>query len=90
MELTIAAKLNKPCEKTQKSKAQGTSERAERQPSELERFFERGRDRIGQEVSGCSEIKLSLTKLPCDSFWKGSAIFQFYLVDRIRKGTTLR
>ena len=44
------------------SKAQGASERAERQPSELERFFEHGRDRIGQGVSGCSEMKLSFTK----------------------------
>ena len=44
------------------SKAQGASERAERQPSELEWFSERGRDRIGHEVSGCSEMELSLTK----------------------------
>ena len=43
-------------------KAQGASERAERQPFKLERFSERGRDRIGQKVSGCSEMKLSLTK----------------------------
>ena len=41
------------------SKAQGASERAERQPSELEWFSERGRAVIGQEVSGCSEMKAS-------------------------------
>ena len=38
------------------SKAQGGPERAERKPSEPERFFQLGRTRIGLERSGCAEI----------------------------------